>query len=70
MRAFQADERCHTTARNCTQSGTPKENCTKLVPTEDNKGTDLTISHRITSKSLANRISLQTTKQQSNKPLT
>ncbi|KAA1094516.1 hypothetical protein PGT21_023861 [Puccinia graminis f. sp. tritici] len=52
--SIYADERCHMTARESAQSGTPQEFQNLLVPTKDGKWSDL----------------LQTTEQQSNKPLT
>ncbi|KAA1123080.1 hypothetical protein PGTUg99_002200 [Puccinia graminis f. sp. tritici] len=68
-----ADERRHMTARERAQSGTPKETQNLLVPTKDGKRSDLhhsTISHRISIKPLANRISPQTAEQRSNKLVT
>ncbi|KAA1071450.1 hypothetical protein PGT21_007700 [Puccinia graminis f. sp. tritici] len=58
------------TARERAQSGTPKETQNLLVPTKDGKRSDLTISHRISIKPLANRISPQTAEQRSNKLVT
>ncbi|KAA1078258.1 hypothetical protein PGT21_032010 [Puccinia graminis f. sp. tritici] len=46
-----------------THGNTPKEKQNQLVPTEHNKGSDLTISHQISTKPLVNRISQQSAEQ-------